>query len=132
MAIDCIEEVPGAAELSNWFGGFPSFHDAYMALQINQDGTGRLRAYAWRMTSKIDAEGYVVSDKHFACTFEFEDMRRVSMAEFMPGLAILGQLDINKTDDGFEVDFTDTAYGLSGSLVCKKMKLTFEPGVRKP
>ena len=132
MAIDCIAEIPGAVELSNWFGGFPSFHDAPMALQINQDGTGWLKAYGWHMTSEVDAEGFFISSKHFACTFRFEGIVRISMAEFMPGLAILGELGINKADDGFEVDFTDTAYGLSGSLVCKKMELTFEPGVRKP
>ena len=132
MAIDCIEEVPGAVELSNWFGGFPSFHDAYMALQINHDGTGWLKAYAARMSSEIDADGYYVSDKHFACTFQFADIKQVSIGEFMPGLAILGQLDINKVAEGFEVDFTDTAYGLSGSLICRGISLTFEPGAKAP
>ena len=130
MAIDCIVEIPGAVELSNWFGGFPSFHDAFMALQINHDGTGWLQAYGWRL--KKDVDGFLTSEKYFGCKFQFVDIKRVAIAEFMPGLAILGQLDVNKTDEGFEVDFTDTAYGLSGSLVCKALTLTFEPGARAP
>ncbi len=132
MAIDCIADLPGTAKLSDWFGGFPSFHDAYMALQINHDGSGWLKAYGWRMTPDTDANGYFIQEKHFACTFQFASIKRVSIAEFMPGLVILGQLDINKMADGFEVDFTDTAYGLSGSLICKAIELSFEPGARAP
>jgi hypothetical protein len=130
MAIDCIEEVLGAVELSNWFGGFPSFHDAYMALQIDSDGTGWLKAYAWRMTSEVDENGFFVCEKHFACTFRFAGIKSFSAIDFLPGLVILGQLDINKKEHGFEVDFRDTAYGLSGSLTCDDIRLTFEPGAK--
>ena len=132
MAIDCIKEVPGAVELSNWFGGFPSFHDAQMALQINHDGTGWLRVYRGCMTREVDAAGHFVSDKHFAATFELGSIESVSITDFLPGLAILGQLHIRKIDAAFEVDFSDTSYGLSGTLICKNIRLTFEPGVKAP
>lgn len=132
MAIDCIAEIPGAVELSNWFGGFPSFHDAKMAMQINHDGTGWLKAWAFRMPGGVRDDGYLVTDKYFASTFVFEGITTVSITDFMPGLAILGQRDVKKVDAGFEVDFSDTAYGLSGSLVCKTIRLAFEPDVRAP
>jgi hypothetical protein len=132
MAINCIAELQGAAELSDWFGGFPSFHDAKMALQINGDGTGWLKAYGFRMTREVDANGLVVLDKFFAATFEFKGMFSVSISDFMPGLAILGQLKIAKSESAFEIDFSDTSYGLSGSLVCRDVKLTFQPDVRAP
>ena len=130
MAIDCIAKIPGAVELSNWFGGFPSFHDAQMALQINGDGTGWLKAYGFRMTNEVDEKGFFVCDKHFAAIFHFGSMQSVSINDFLPGLAILGALHIKKVGDVFEVDFSDTSYGLSGSLICKDIRLTFEPGVK--
>jgi hypothetical protein len=132
MAIDCIAEIPGAVELSNWFGGFPSFHDAKMQLQINSDGTGWLKAYGMRMTREVDAAGFFVSDRHFVATFQFGSIESVSITDFLPGLAILGELHIRKMGPAFEVDFGDTAYGLSGSLICKEIGLTFEPGVKAP
>jgi hypothetical protein len=103
-----------------------------MALQLNHDGTGWLRAYGARMTKGVDAAGYFVSDKHFVATFEFGSIESVSITDFLPGLAILGQLHIRKDGAAFEVDFSDTSYGLSGSLTCKNIRLTFEPGVKAP
>jgi hypothetical protein len=131
MTIDCIEEVLGAVELRDWFGSFPSFHDANMRLQIDSGGTGWLKAYGFRMTSEVDKNGYFVCDKHFACTFSFDGIKSFSAADFQPGLAILGQLDIRKSGSAYQVDW-DTAYGLSGSLICNDIRLTFEPGVKAP
>ena len=132
MAIDCIDEIPGAAELRDWFGGFPSFHDAHMEFEIRSDGTGQLRAYGWRMTGKIDEKGYFILDKHFAATFHFEELLSASMTDFLPGMAILGELVISKEGDAFKVDFGDTAYGVSGFIVGRKLRLVYEPGRKAP
>jgi hypothetical protein len=132
MAIDCIAEIPGAAELSNWFGGFPSFHDAYFGFQINSDGSGWLRAYGARMTDRVDAQGYFISEKHFAATLQLEEIQSVQMSDFLPGLAILGRLEIRKAGADFEVDFGDTSYGVSGVIRAKRVSLKFEPDVRVP
>jgi hypothetical protein len=130
MAIDCIDDIPGAAELSNWFGGFPSFHDAKMDLQINVDGTGWLKAYGFRLTR--DEAGFPSIDGYFLANFHFAGLKAVSITDFMPGLAILGQLNIVKSEGVFELDFTDTVWGLSGTLSCKQLSLTFEPDVKAP
>jgi hypothetical protein len=84
MTIDCIDQISGAAELRDWFGGFPSFHDADMEFVVKSDGTGWLRAFGARMTSKIDENGYFISEKHFAATFYFEEVLSASLTDFLP------------------------------------------------
>ncbi len=114
--------------MHDWFGGFPSFHDAYMEFVIRSDGTGQLKAFGWRMTDKIDENGYFVLDKHFAATLYFEELLCVSLTDFLPGMAILGELAISKEGDAFKADFEDTAYGVSGFVIAKRLRLEFEPG----
>ena len=71
MAIDCIDDSPGAAALSAWFGGFPSFHDGYAQLQIAGDGTGWLKLRAARMTDRLDENGRFILEKNFTTTIFF-------------------------------------------------------------
>jgi hypothetical protein len=129
MAIDCIAEIPGAVELSNWFGGFPSFHDANADLQINCAGTGWLKAFGFRVTDKVDEKGFFVLEKHFAATFFLDEIQSVSLTDFLPGLSILYGLDIKKSDEDFVMTF-DSSYGMAGSIVSRRIRLEFEPGAR--
>jgi len=119
-------EIPGAAELSNWFGGFPSFHDAKAEFQINSDGTGWLKVCGFRMTDKVDAHGYYVLDKHFTATVSFRNLSSVSLSDFLPGQFIIGRLDFMKCDEGIKVDFGDTSYGVSGYVISRDLDLDFE------
>lgn len=65
MTIDCIDEIPGAVSLSDWFGYVPSLHDAYLTdLTFDQSGKGRMRVRAFRMTRELDERGHYVLDKH--------------------------------------------------------------------
>jgi len=127
-----LAEIPGAVELSNWFGGFPSFHDATMDLQINGDGTGWLKAYGFQATKAVDEKGHFICEKYFEATLNFEFIKTESVTDFLPGLAIVGSLHIRKVKSGFEVDFTDTSYELSGSLICERVSVSFEPGAKAP
>ena len=127
MAIDCIAEIPGAVELSNWFGGFPSFIDAKAEFQINSDGTGWLRASSFRMSDWVDAEGFPVMEKRFVALFHFSEIKSVSITDFMPGHVILDELDIKKTDSAIQINFFDTAWGAAGCIEAKSVRIEFEP-----
>jgi hypothetical protein len=126
VTIDCVDEIPGAGELSDWFGGFPSFHDGYAQLQLSGDGIGWLKVRAARMTDRLDENGRFVLEKHFIATLFFEGIVSVSLTDFMPGEMIIGQLDFRKTNDVLEVDF-DTAYGLAGTISARRIRIEFTP-----
>jgi hypothetical protein len=126
VTIDCADEIPGAAELSDWFGGFPSFHDANAQLQLTGEGTGWLKVSGARMTNRVDENGYFILEKHFVATLFFEEIKSISLSDFMPGQMIIGQLDFKKIDDAIEIGF-DTAYGLAGTISAGRIRIVFEP-----
>jgi|LNFM01.1.fsa_nt_gb hypothetical protein len=127
MAIDSIDDVPGATELRDWFGYIPSFHDAYITdLSIDLSGHGRMRVRAFRMTRELDARGHYVQDKHCAVRFEFEGIQDVDLDGFTGDAGILDQLNIRKVEAGFSVDL-DPVYGVGGAIVAKKVSLACEP-----
>jgi len=119
-----VDEIQGAAELSDWFGGFPSFHDAYAQLQLTGEGTGWLKVRGARMTDRVDESGYFVLEKRFVATLFLDEIKSVSLSDFMPGEIIIGQLDFRKIDDAIEVDF-DTAYGLAGVISARRIRIEF-------
>ncbi len=60
-----LKEISGAAELHDWFGYWPSFHDAeIVSLHLNRQGRSSLRLLTWEMTKDIDEKGYYVLTKH--------------------------------------------------------------------
>lgn len=120
MAIDCIEEVPGAVELSNWFAGFPSFHDAPALLQITGDGSGWLEIRSYR----IGADGNFDHTKPFVTKFTFEGLVAVSLSDFADQLVLDG-LDVRKSGDAFELVW-DAAYGAYGSIAARRLCIAFE------
>lgn len=126
MTIDCVDEIPGAAELSEWFGGFPSFHDAYAQLQLTGEGIGWLKVRCARMTDHVDENFHIALEKQFIATLFFEQIKSVSLSNFMPGEIIIGQLDFEKVDGAIEADF-DTAYGLAGTISAGRIRIEFEP-----
>jgi hypothetical protein len=123
-----IERIPGAAELAQWFGRFPHFHDAYVRdFQLKHDGSGYFRLHGWNMTSQIDERGYYVLDKHFLAEIVFSDAVSVSLSDFLPGAAIIGDLAISPVDDCFELTF-DSSYGFAGTVKAKALRISFQPG----
>ena len=126
MTCDCIDAIPGAAELRDWFGGFPSFHDGYARLQVSSDGSGWIKLRAGRMTDRTDADGYFILEKHFAAQITLGDLVSVSLGDFMPGELIIGALDIRRTPVGFVIGI-DTSYGLAGTIVAGKIDMAFVP-----
>jgi hypothetical protein len=54
-----VTEIQGAGELHDWFGYWPSFHDAeVIGLHLNRKGSSSLRIHTWEMTKDVDEKGY--------------------------------------------------------------------------
>jgi hypothetical protein len=120
-------EIHGAAELQEWFGYWPSFHDAeIVGLHLNRKGSSSLRVHTWEMTKEIDEKGYYVLAKHVVVEFIFEAVSGLSLNGFNHQNVIFG-LAIEKTDSGFRVTLYD-CYGLAGSIEAEKMSLRLTPG----
>lgn len=122
-----IGEIEGAAELEEWFGYWPSFHDAeIVSLHLNRTGSSSLRVHTREMTKEIDDKGYYVLAKHVVVEFVFEAVCGLSLSGFNQQNVIFG-LAIEKTDSGFQVTLDD-CYGLAGSIVSEKLSFRLTPG----
>ena len=55
----------GANKVIEWFGKWPSFHDAeIIELRLVRYGTCRLKIHTWNTKSEVDEKGFYVTDKH--------------------------------------------------------------------
>lgn len=121
-----ISNIQGAAELEEWFGYWPSFHDAeIVSLHLNRKGISSLRVHTWEMTKEIDDKGYYVLAKHIVVEFIFESVSGLSLSGFNHQNVIFG-LAIEKIDSGFRVTLDD-CYGLAGSIESGKLSLRLIP-----
>lgn len=122
-----ISEIQGAAELEEWFGYWPSFHDAeIVSLHLNRMESSSLRVHTWEMTKEIDDKGHYVLAKHILVEFIFEAVSGLSLNGFNHQTVIFG-LAIEKTDSGFRVTLDD-CYGLAGCIESVKLSLRLTPG----
>jgi len=122
-----IKEIHGAAELHDWFGYWPNFHDAEIInLHLNRTGSSSLRVHTWETTKDVDQKGYYVLAKHIVVEFVFETVSGLSLNGFSQQNVIF-RLGIEKTDTGYGLTL-DECYGLAGSIEAEKMSLRVTPG----
>lgn len=122
-----VENIPGAAELRDWFGYWPGFHDAeIVSLHLNRNGVSFLLVHTWEMTKQVDEKGHYVLTKHIVVEFLLENISALSLTGFSHQNVIFG-LDIEKTEAGFRLTL-DECYGLSGSLEAESLSVRLKPG----
>jgi len=119
--------IPGAEDLAEWFGGWPSFHDAEIIdLHLQWAGRSRIRIHAWQITNEVDPDGYYVTDHHVVVTFWFEEITGLALTGFNPQNVIAG-LDVEKTASGYRIRL-EPCYGLAGEIEAGSVRISFQPG----
>ena len=125
--MDAVPEIPGAEAVVEWFGRWPSFHDAEI-IDVHFDRAGRsaIRIHAWLMTEGIDSDGFYVSDRHAVVTFGLEDIVDLELFGFSNQNVIFG-LTVERTDRGHRLKL-DPCYGLSGAIEAERVSVGLAPG----
>jgi hypothetical protein len=78
-----LEAVEGAKDLREWFGFWPSFHDAeVISLHQNRSATSSLLLHTWEMAKETDERGYYVLTKHVVVEFLLEEILDLSLKGF--------------------------------------------------
>lgn len=125
---DAIRDVAGAEALVQWFGKWPSFHDAeVLSLELNRVGTSCVRIHTWEMTGEVDAKGFYVLRKHMKVSFSLDGLKDLELAGFTSQNVIFG-LDIRRSEEGLQL-VLDPCYGVAGSLTAEAIRVEFEPGM---
>jgi len=126
-----LRDIPGAKDLFDWFGYWPSFHDAeVLRLHLNRMDTSLIEIETWELTDKVDDKGYFKLTKNVVVTIALEGVSECDLAGFNHQNAILG-LAIKKTETGYKLDFVE-AFGLSGSIDATSLAISIRPGSSLP
>jgi hypothetical protein len=119
--------IDGALELYDWFGKWPTFHDAeIVSLHLNRRGLSSLFIHTWDMTNEVDERGFYVLEKHVVVELALEDIVGMDFDGFNHQNVISG-LDIEKKNEGFVLTF-GPCYGLAGTIEAKKTTIRVKPG----
>jgi hypothetical protein len=121
-------DVPGAAEIVNWFGHWPTFHDAeILSIELNRSGTSTLKVHTFATSKELDARGYFITNKHAVVSFLLDGICALQLDGFNHQNVIF-DLGINKHDDGYEL-VLGGCNGVEGRLVAREIQIAFEAGV---
>jgi len=70
-------QIPGALGLSEWFGYWPSFHDAeVLSLDLHRAGPSTLKIHTFEISNQVTSRGFLVCTKHVVVTFIIEEIKR--------------------------------------------------------
>jgi hypothetical protein len=128
--VDGRPQVPGAAGLIEWFGSWPSFHDAEIVrLELDRRGPSKLQIHTSRMLPTVDEHGYYGSDRHVLVTFVLSEVSNLQLEEFNQQNVISG-LELKRCENGFELVLWP-CYGISGTVTAKQVAIEFQPLERK-
>ncbi|MFI0846171.1 hypothetical protein [Mesorhizobium sp. IMUNJ 23232] len=83
--------IPGAAEVVDWFGFVPTFHDAeVVGLDLRRRAPSRLNVYFWRGLNQTDERGHFICDRHAVVTFVMTDIIHIQLKGFGPPERLVG------------------------------------------
>jgi Immunity protein 50 len=125
-----LEAVEGATSLRDWFGYWPSFHDAEVIwLHLNRRAASSLLLHTWEMTKETDERGYYVLAKHVVVEFVLQEILGLSLNGFSHQNVIFG-LTVETFENAFRLTLEDS-YGIAGTIDAEQISIRLTPGKPK-
>ncbi len=125
---EILEAIPGALDLVEWFGGWPTFHDAEVpSLELQRTGPCTVRIHTFEVVDQRATRGPVMFTKHVVVSFIFEDVKAVRLEGFNSQNVVDG-IVLRSGDAGYELDIK-ASYGLEGTITASRLRVEFEPGI---
>jgi len=119
--------IAGAKRLIDWFGYWPSFHDAeIIEIHLTREGRSWLKIHTWHTSDEVDSQNHFATDKDVVVRIELQDIQELELSDFSHQNVIFG-LDIRPVENGIELTL-EPCFGLSGRLVASKIGLEILPG----
>ena len=126
---DLLGAIQGGAQLLQWFGRVPSFHDAeVLTLALDREKTRcDVRIHTFEMTAEVDVKGFFVSRNHVVVSFRLEGVIHLELIDFNQQNVIYG-LSLSCTANGdFRLEM-EPCHGLSGFIEARSMTIELAPG----
>lgn len=119
--------ISGAVHVIDWFGFWPSFHDAEIVeIRLNRKGQSSLKLHVFQMTPEVDERGFFVLDKHAIVTLLLQDVLDLELIGFSHQNVIFG-LEIKQDERGVKI-ILEGCFGIEGWLIAKEAIVQIAPG----
>jgi hypothetical protein len=120
--------IQGARDLIDWFGRWPSFHDAEIIdLHLARGAPSRLRLATWLMSGEVDANGRYCLEREAIVTFVFTGISDLELANFSNQNVISG-LSVEPRPGGIRLAL-GPCYGLAGFIEAESVRVELVPGL---
>ena len=99
---------------------------------LNRTGKSIVQVHAFETTSDVDPSGYFITRKHAILTFELQgyvlDEVGSNSLKWFNHQNVLSALEVRTVVGGYEL-ILDETFGVDGSLFCRNLTVTIEPGI---
>ena len=122
-------DIPGVQGVVEWFGYWPTFHDAeVLSVELDHVKGFRVSIHAFEITPEVDSAGFFVLKKHAIVTFHAEGFPQSGGAslETFGRQNILGGAHVEIVPEGFAL-VLESSVGASGSIVARDLRVSLEP-----
>lgn len=113
--------IVGSNLIAEWFGKWPSFHDAEI-VEVHLYRERRrmdLKLYAFEMTSEVDERGYYKLAKRCFIDFCFEGIDELELSDFNQQ-NVIGGLSLEENGGGVKV-VIDPIFGMGAEWSCERV-----------
>ena len=124
--------IPGAESVVNWFGKWPSFHDAeIMTLHIDREqGASSMRIRAFALSDRTDSSGHFIRERDALVVFEFTGIRSMRIdGEDADVQNVISSLQVEHVKDGYRL-LLGPCYGMAGEIVVRALKVRLESTIQ--
>ncbi|MCM8813407.1 MAG: immunity 50 family protein [Candidatus Omnitrophica bacterium] len=120
----CIEFIKNSTPVVEYFGKWPSFHDAEITkIEINREGILlKILFYLFIMSKNIDSRGHYVLEKKSYIEMQFSGIEELKLFDFNVQNVIAG-LIIKSAAGGKKYIEIEPCYGLYGSFMCRDIEV---------
>jgi Immunity protein 50 len=123
-----LNDVPGFAAVKEWFGYWPSFHDAeIVSLNLERNSSSRLKVHAFHTVNETNALGHYRTTKHAVVCFMLDEIQDLNLVQFS-AQNVISELVLSKNNEGYSIQL-GCCYGLCGSLTAKSIRIELESGM---
>ena len=119
--------IPGANQLAEWFGYWPSFHDAEVTeVHFARSGFSWLKIHTWHTTNDVDSSNYFITNKDVVVMFKLSDVQELELNEFNHQNVIF-RLALKPAEQAIELEL-EPCFGVSGRIVARQLEIEIVPG----
>jgi hypothetical protein len=122
-----MEAIPGWADVVDWFGYSPKFHDAeVVSIDLRRDPEpSKVRVHGWLTNEDITESGHFRQDRHALVTFTIHGTQSVKL-DGWNHQNVLSELSVDREDDCYVLRLPEI-FGVDGEIAAKQVSVAVEP-----